>query len=149
MNDPMIVTETVDKTMIVVAYLIYLPVAITLTYYVARTLFKNGKVFMLDIFNGRENIALATNRLFEMGFYLLNLGFALLILKLDVYDPEMFGKQEMIEALSKKVGGFSIYLGIMLFLNLYLFFRGKRKAKERNLIATQTMKGMNQPPQTA
>jgi len=38
--------------------------------------------------------------------------------------------QELIENLSYKIGGFSIYLGIMLFFNLYFFFRGKRKAKE-------------------
>lgn len=36
--------------------------------------------------------------------------------------------QSLIEALSYKIGGFSIYLGIMLFINLYFFFRGKRKA---------------------
>jgi len=38
--------------------------------------------------------------------------------------------QDVFEVLSMKIGGFSIYLGIMLFLNLYLFFRGKRKARE-------------------
>lgn len=149
MNDPIYLTESVDKTMIVVAYLIYLPVAVALTYYVARNLFKNGRVFMMDIFHGRENIALATNRLFETGFYLLNLGFALLILRLEV-DPAYFGKQEMIEALSKKVGGFSIYLGAMLFLNLYLFFRGKRKAKEHAMMAERAkQQGLNRPPQPA
>ena len=82
---------------------------------------------MLDIFNGREEIAFATNRLFKVGFYLLNIGFALLILQFSV---ELSNRQIMIEKLSYKLGGFSIYLGIMLFLNLYLFFRGKRKAKE-------------------
>ncbi|MDP4965416.1 MAG: hypothetical protein NWQ55_10100 [Salibacteraceae bacterium] len=122
-----------NAKMIVIAYLIYLPVALFLTYYVARTLFKNGKVFMLDIFKGREEIASATNRLFEMGFYLLNLGFALMILKINFNNDYLFDKQMLIEALSTKVGGFSIYLGVMLFLNLYLFFRGKRKSKE-NLV---------------
>ena len=119
-----------NAKMIVIAYLIYLPVALFLTYYVARTLFKNGKVFMLDIFKGREEIASATNRLFEMGFYLLNLGFALMILKINFNNDYLFDKQMLIEALSTKVGGFSIYLGVMLFFNLYLFFRGKRKSKE-------------------
>ncbi|MDP4934168.1 MAG: hypothetical protein NWR30_05610 [Salibacteraceae bacterium] len=119
--------------MIVIAYVLYLPIALFLTYYVARTLFKNGKVFMLDIFKGREEIASATNRLFEMGFYLLNLGFALMILKINFNNDYLFDKQMLIEALSTKVGGFSIYLGVMLFLNLYLFFRGKRKSKE-NLV---------------
>ncbi|MFJ7359353.1 hypothetical protein [Pedobacter suwonensis] len=36
----------------------------------------------------------------------------------------------LIETLSAKIGGFAIYLGMMLFINLYFFFRGKRKAKE-------------------
>ncbi len=89
---------------------------------------------MLDIFNGREEIAFATNRLFEVGFYLLNIGFALLILEFSIIP---FDYQSMIEKLSYKLGGFSIYLGIMLFLNLYLFFRGKRKAKEGRILANQ------------
>ena len=65
--------------MIFTTYTIYLPIVIALTIYVARSLFKNSKVFMMDIFNGREEIAMSTNRLFEVGFYLLNIGFALLI----------------------------------------------------------------------
>ncbi len=82
---------------------------------------------MLDIFKGREEIAEATNKLFETGFYLLNIGFALMILEMDVYDNTY---QTLIELLSYKIGGFAIYLGIMLFINLYFFFRGKRKARE-------------------
>ena len=82
---------------------------------------------MLDIFKGREEIANATNKLFETGFYLLNLGFALMILEMNMYDNSY---QVLIEKLSYKIGGFSIYLGIMLFLNLYFFFRGKRKASQ-------------------
>ena len=116
-----------ETTKVLVGYAIYLPIAILLTAYVSRTLFKNSKVYMLDIFKGRETIALATNRLFETGFYLLNIGFALLILRMDLYDNT---NRELVEELSYKIGGFSIYLGVMLFLNLYFFFRGKRKAKE-------------------
>jgi len=116
-----------NQTIIIIAYCIYLPVSIALTLYVAKSLFKNSKVFMLDIFNGREEIAYATNRLFEVGFYLLNVGFALLILE---FHHVLSNYQDMIEKLSYKIGGFSIYLGIMLFLNLYMFFRGKRKSKE-------------------
>lgn len=115
------------NSMTVIAYSIYLPVVIALTLYVARTLFKNGRVFMLDIFNGRQEIALATNKLFEVGFYLMNIGFAMMILKVS-HAP--YNVQNTMEILSYKIGGFSIYLGIMLFLNLYFFFRGKRKSKE-------------------
>nr|WP_315202235.1 hypothetical protein [uncultured Flavobacterium sp.] len=119
-----------ETTKILIGYAIYLPIALFLTYYVSRTLFQNAKIYMLDIFRGREEIANATNKLFETGFYLLNLGFALMILQLSIYDNSY---QSLIEALSYKIGGFSIYLGLMLFLNLYFFFRGKRKAKEAQI----------------
>jgi len=116
-----------ENLMVVKAYCIYLPIAIGLTLFVARTLFQNGKIFMLDIFRGREEIAFATNKLFEVGFYLMNIGFALLIMEVS---HGITDAQTLIEVLSAKLGGFSIYLGIMLFFNMYLFFRGKRNTKE-------------------
>jgi hypothetical protein len=119
-----------DTTKVLLGYAIYLPIALFLTYYVSTTLFKNSKIYMLDIFKGSEEIANATNKLFETGFYLLNLGFALMILEMNL-DQDSY--QLLIEQLSYKIGGFTIYLGIMLFLNLYLFFRGKRKAKENRV----------------
>ena len=116
-----------ETSKILIGYAIYLPIALFLTYYVSKTLFRNSKIYMLDIFKGREEIANATNKLFETGFYLLNLGFALMILEMNMYDNSY---QVLIEKLSYKIGGFSIYLGLMLFLNLYFFFRGKRKASQ-------------------
>jgi len=124
------------KNLIVVAYLVYLPVILFLTFYVAKNLFKNSLVYMKDIFNGREEIAIATNTLFKIGFYLLNLGFALYILEIHY---TVSNAQEVIEVLSGKVGGFSIYLGIMLFLNMYLFFRGKRAARQRAFNAQRSL----------
>ncbi len=120
------------KTYNFTAYLIYLPVVIVLTWYVAHTLFKNSKVFMLEIFHGKEVIATSTNKLFETGFYLLNLGFAFLIMEIasDITD-----NRTLLELLTAKIGGFCIYLGVMLFFNLYLFFRGKKVSKDRARMA--------------
>jgi hypothetical protein len=115
------------------AYLIYLPIVITLTWYVAHTLFKNSKAFILEIFHGKEDVAVSTNKLFETGFYLLNLGFALIIMEIAT---EIMNSRTMLEILSTKIGGYSIYLGIMLFLNLYMFFRGRRISKERSRLLT-------------
>jgi len=114
------------------AYLVYLPIVIVLTWYVARTLFTNSRVFMLDIFNGRAEIAFSTNKLFETGFYLLNLGFALKIMEIAT---EISDSRTLLEILSAKIGGFSIYLGLSLFFNLYLFLRGKRAAKQKMRLA--------------
>ncbi len=117
----------ISDAFVVKAYLIYLPIAILLTALVSHKLFKSGKVFMLDIFNQREDIAYSTNKLFELGFYLINLGFALKILYINNID----NAKEMIEALANKIGFFAIYLGVMLFANLFLFFRGKKVASQK------------------
>ena len=115
-----------NNNLVLIAYAIYLPVAILLTLFVSKKLFANAKVFMLDIFKGKEDIAYATNHLFEIGFYLLNLGYALLIL--EIYSIKT--TQGLVETLSSKIGGFSIYLGISLFINLFLLFRGRRKSRQ-------------------
>ncbi|TPN81349.1 hypothetical protein [Aquimarina algicola] len=125
-----------ETSKIFIGYLIYLPITITLTFFVSKTLFKNGRTFMIDIFKGKEDIALATNRLFEVGFYLLNIGWALLILKIDSEDFQNT-YQNLVETLSTKIGGFSIYLGIMLFFNLMLFFRGRKRANKANYVNQQ------------
>jgi hypothetical protein len=121
-----------ETQFVLVAYYVYLPVTILLTLYVAHVLFKQGRIFMLDIFRGRAEIADATNHLFKVGFYLLNIGFALMMMETS-YD--IITAQELVEVLSNKIGWFSVYLGIMLFLNLYLFFRGKRKSAQQTQAA--------------
>lgn len=121
-----------EQSLIPIAYAIYLPIALLLTFFVAKSLFKNAKTFMIDIFHGKTEIALATNKLFEIGFYLINLGFALLILRITDYGT-FNTYQVLIERLSYKIGGFSIYLGIMLFFNLYLLFRGRRKSRQNEI----------------
>ncbi|RZJ70061.1 hypothetical protein [Flavobacterium sp.] len=118
-----------DTSLYLIGYFIYLPIAFGLTFYVSRSLFKNSKVYMMDIFHGREEIATATNKLFETGFYLVNIGWALMILRLSLTE---YDYRHLMEDLSYKIGGFSIYLGVMLFVNLYFFFRGKRKANSVN-----------------
>jgi hypothetical protein len=117
-----------ESTFHFIAYMIYLPVVISVTWLVAHKLFKNSKVFMMDIFHGSTELATATNTLFETGFYLLNLGFAFLIMEIGY---ALSTPRSLVEALSVKIGGFFIYLGVMLFFNLYLFFRGRRMSKEK------------------
>ncbi|MFT5846508.1 hypothetical protein [Psychroserpens sp.] len=127
-----------ENSKIIIGYLIYLPIVIILTIYVSKMLFKNGKYFMRDIFKGQEDIALATNKLFEIGFYLINIGWALLILKISYSSKNEMSTQTLIELLSMKIGGFSIYLGVMLFLNLFFFFRGRRKSRQNIKTVSKT-----------
>lgn len=115
------------------AYMIYLPIVITLTVLVSQFLFKNSKTFMIDIFHQKEDIAMATNSLFKIGFYLLNIGFALCIV--EFFQIETV--ERLVVALSKKIGGFSIYLGVMMLLNLLLFLKGRKHAMNKDKIQNE------------
>src|SRR4029453_16797127 len=85
---------------IVITYLLYLVISIALTVWVAQTLFKNGRLFLVDVFHGNEPLADSVNHLLVVGFYLINLGYVSLMLKIG-YDVK--NAQEGIEALSSKV----------------------------------------------
>jgi hypothetical protein len=116
----------ISTTMLSMAtYIAYLGVSIGLTVWVARTLFKSGRIFLVDVFHGNEPLADSVNHLLVVGFYLINFGYVSLALKLgyDVVSPTA-----AIEALSWKVGTVLIVLGGMHFFNLYLFSRMRRRA---------------------
>ena len=105
---------------IVITYLTYLSVSIALTVWVAHTLHRNGRVFLVDVFGGNESLADSVNHLLVVGFYLINFGYVSLALKLG-YRIET--AQEGIEALSWKVGLVLVVLGAMHFFNLFVFSR--------------------------
>ncbi len=109
----------------VVTYLVYLAISIGLTVWVARTLHRNGRIFLVDVFHGNEALADSVNHLLDVGFYLINLGYISLALNL-CYDPATNGAA--IEALSSKVGMVLLVLGGMHFFNLFVFSRMRRRA---------------------
>jgi hypothetical protein len=106
-------------------YLGYLAISIALTIWVGRTLHKNGRVFLVDVFAGNEALADSTNHLLVVGFYLVNLGYVAFALTLGHDVPNL---RRAIEATSEKVGGVLLVLGLMHFLNLYVFSRVRRRA---------------------
>lgn len=102
----------------VTTYALYLAIAIPITIWVARTLHKNGRVFLVECFNGDTEMADSVNHLLVVGFYLVNIGFVTLFLKLDHFVEDATG---IFEALSHKVGIVLLVLGAMHFFNLALF----------------------------
>lgn len=135
------------STKIIIAYFVYLPIVIGLTIFVSKKLFESGKSFMIEIFRGKETIALATNKLFEVGFYLINIGMALILMKISGYNRTYeITNQTLIEVMGLKIGSFSIYLGVMLLLNLFLFLRGRkvtRSTEKQPVVPTYPAKKVN------
>src|SRR5579871_6134083 len=111
----------------ILIYFIYLPVTIFLTIFVARTLFKNGRTFLIDIFRGNAELADSVNRLLLVGFYLINIGYATLVLTVR---ESITGYQQVIELLSYKLGVIILVLGAMHFFNIYVFLRLRKRANK-------------------
>src|SRR5687768_605057 len=111
---------------IVVTYAAYIVISVFLTIWVARTLHKNGRVFLVEVFGGDEALADSVNHLLVVGFYLINLGYVALALKIGY---EIGGTQDGIEALSYKIGLVLLVLGGMHFFNLLIFQRIHRRPR--------------------
>src|SRR6476620_11560201 len=109
-------------------YLIYLAISIALTIWVARTLHKNGRVFLVDVFHGNEALADSVNHLLVVGFYLINFGYISLALKLGYAIQTA---EQSVEALSVKIGMVLLVLGGMHLFNLFVFSRMRRRSNAR------------------
>ena len=110
---------------IVWTYIAYLTISVALTVWVARTLHKNGRIFLVDSFHGNEQLADSINHLLLVGFYLINIGYVTLALK---YGDKPVNLQEALETLSTKIGAVLLILGAMHFFNLYVFSKMRRRA---------------------
>ena len=112
-------------TPIVWTYIAYLAISIPITIWVARTLHKSGRLFLVDTFHGNEALADSINHLLVVGFYLVNIGFISLALK---SDDKVENLQGIFETLSTKEGVVLLVLGAMHFFNLAVFSRMRRRA---------------------
>ncbi|MQS38207.1 hypothetical protein [Streptomyces katsurahamanus] len=123
----------------VAAYVIYLLISVALTIWVARTLSRNGRVFLSDVTQGNEKLADAVNHLLVVGFYLVNLGFVALYLRVaETVDDT----RELFDALSVKLGVVLLVLGVLHLCNVFVLNRMRRRgALERETVPPVSPQG--------
>jgi hypothetical protein len=111
---------------IVICYFVYLAASLTTTIWVAQTLRQNGRSFLIDAFHGNRELADSVNHLLVVGFYLINVGYVTLALRTAAQVATV---RNAIELVSDKLGLVLIVLGVMHFLNLYIFNRLRRRGQ--------------------
>ena len=111
-------------------YAVYVVLSLVVTVWVGRTLHKNGRVFLVENFQGKEHLADSVNHLLLVGFYLINIGFVSLALR---FGGRPVGLVESIEYLSTKIGLVIVVIGAMHFFNMFWLVRF-RKSRLFNLI---------------
>jgi len=110
---------------LVPVYAVYATVTLALTVFLARTLSRNGAVFLEDVFKDSPKLGDAVNRLLVVGFYLVNLGYGALIMKATGAATVV----EAVEVLAWKLGALLMSLAFMHFVNLYVFYRIRRRSR--------------------
>ena len=118
-------------TTAVYIYIAYTIASIAMTVWVARTLHKNGRIFLLDAFKDKEEMADSVNHLLVVGFYLINVGFILLFLRFGT-KPETL--VEGIEYIATKLGVVLLVLGFMHFFNMFNFNRMRKKGRSHAVV---------------
>lgn len=118
-------TTATSESYLVTTYAIYLVLSIVLTFWVAKTLHHHGRVFLVTAFHGDEKLADSVNHLLVVGFYLINLGWVTLALR---SDARLTGVGDVFELLSTKLGVVLLVLGVMHFLNIFVFNRMRKNA---------------------
>ncbi|HMJ76938.1 MAG TPA: hypothetical protein VK507_13255 [Iamia sp.] len=117
------------ESYLVSVYITYAVLAVGLTAWLARTLYRTGAVFLDDVFEDKPELATAVNRLLVTGFYMLNLGYASFLLRADPVDGATAG----IETLARKLGILLVSLALVHFVNMAVFWRLRRRNEVRTL----------------
>ena len=117
------------NTIAITTYIAYIIISVGLTYWVGKTLYTNGRVFILESFRGNEEMADSVNHLLLVGFYLVNFGFVSLFLKFGEKPTEAVTG---IEYVATKVGVVLLVLGAMHFFNMFNIAKMRKKAKAKH-----------------
>lgn len=112
-----------ENLLLPMTYGLYLAISASMTVWVARTLFRHGRPFLVDAFRGNEELADSVNHLLVVGFYLVNLGWVSLMLRVSA-APTTFARS--IELLSVKIGWVLLVLGVMHFMNILVISKLRR-----------------------
>ncbi|NLD76868.1 MAG: hypothetical protein GX643_09405 [Acidimicrobiales bacterium] len=125
---------------LVPVYATYLITTVVLCAWLARTLFRNGALFLQDVFPDRPEMAEAVNHLLVTGFAMVNVGYGFFMMKSDGAATST----EAFEVLAQKLGILLVSLAAVHFVNLYVFHKlgaRRRQAELAPPVAPQRIVG--------
>lgn len=109
-----------------VVSVLYIVVAVSLTIWLASTLYHNGLELLRERDDQQPLLAQATSRLLVIGFALFTLGYAFLLLRIS---GEMSGVVAL-QFLITRLGILLVSLGLIHLLNTLIFLRFRRSRAE-------------------
>src|SRR5256714_2891513 len=104
-------------------YFIYIDASVLLTIWVGRTLYRNGRPFLVSVFK-EDGLADSVNRLLVIGFYLVNFGAAAILINTGGVPGSI---AEMLKQTVTRIGVVLLVLGFMHFNNLLVLHFIRRR----------------------
>ena len=111
-------------------YLGYIGLSFGLTFWVGRTLNRNGRIFLLENYADKPQLADAINQMLLVGFYLINIGYIAYTMRITGVGPQTWAQG--LEFLSTKIGAMAIVLGIMHFGLMFALQSYAKTAQPKN-----------------
>jgi hypothetical protein len=115
---------------LVPVYATYLVAAIGLVAWLAITLYRNGAVFLDDVFPDRPEMARAVNHLLVTGFAMFNLGYGFFLMT----TSEAVDATEAFEVLARKLGILLVSLAVFHFGNMIVLHKIAASRRQRDLV---------------
>lgn len=109
----------------IAAYIIYLLLTFLITVKVGNVFYKNGRNYILSILKGDETITDAINKILLIGYYLLNLGYATVMLS---FWKTITNFSMLVASVATMTGRIVLSLAIIHFVNMYVIFLIGKKA---------------------
>ncbi|HSK97251.1 MAG TPA: hypothetical protein VK891_11585 [Euzebyales bacterium] len=128
-----------------VVSVLYLLVAVSLTVWLAGTLYRNGIELLRDRDGQQPVLAEATSRLLVIGFALFTLGYAFLLLQVE----DQMSNVEALQYLIRRLGILLVSLGLIHLLNTLIFLRFRRSRSEDELAASRQSSPRRRRPPSA
>lgn len=99
----------------ILAYILYLFITYFITVHVGLIFYRNGRLYILRLLHGEEKLTDFINRILLTGYYLLNLGYAALMIR---SWKTVTGWTDLAASLASMTGKIMLTLAVIHFLNM-------------------------------
>lgn len=109
-----------------IAYLLYLFITYCITVHVGLAFYRNGRVYILNLVEGDEQFTDPINKLLLTGYYLLNLGYAALMIR---SWETMKNWTDVLVSIASMTGRIMLILAVIHFVNMAVILKISHRRK--------------------
>jgi hypothetical protein len=110
----------------ILAYIIYLLITYLITVRVGLLFFRNGRIFILGLLKGDTGLTDFINKILLVGYYLVNLGYAAIII--NCWDT-VHNWTELLTGITFMTGRIVLTLAVMHYINMAVILVISKKNK--------------------